>query len=69
MSTFTVTIQTPAGPLSVGRETAEAAVESGRVLEREGIGEVFITPPGGEPMRLADFSTSLAADQPNWDPA
>ncbi|WFT79060.1 hypothetical protein QA634_28080 [Methylobacterium sp. CB376] len=69
MNTFTVTIQTAAGPLSVGRETAEAALESGRVLDREGVTQVFIAPPGGEPMPLAAFSTSLAADQPDWDPA
>src|SRR4051812_6777478 len=49
MNTFTVGIETPAGPLSLGRDTAEAAIETGRTMQREGVGAVFITPPGGTP--------------------
>lgn len=35
MTTLTVTIETPVGPLSLGRETAEAAIETGRMMQRE----------------------------------
>ncbi|GJD52984.1 hypothetical protein OPKNFCMD_5752 [Methylobacterium crusticola] len=69
MSTFHVIIETAAGPLTLGRDTAAAAVATGRTLEREGIGTVAVAPPGGEPVPLAAFAASLVADQPDWDPA
>lgn len=69
MNTFTVTIETPVGPLSLRRETAEAAIETGRTLQREGVGEVFITPPGGARQPLAEFVSAAVKDLPDWDPA
>ncbi|ACL57375.1 conserved hypothetical protein [Methylobacterium nodulans ORS 2060] len=69
MDTFTVTIETPVGPLSLRRDTAEAAIETGRLMQREGVGQVFITPPGGTPMPLADFASAIVKDLPDWDPA
>ncbi|WP_407519534.1 hypothetical protein [Methylobacterium oryzisoli] len=69
MDTFTVTIETPAGPLSLRRETAEAAIETGRTMQREGVGEVFISPPGGTPQPLAEFVSAAIKELPDWDPA
>ncbi|GJD53927.1 hypothetical protein OPKNFCMD_6706 [Methylobacterium crusticola] len=69
MNTFQVIIQTPAGKLTLRRATAATAVETGCTVEREGIGNVCISSPSGEPMRLADFAASLVKDQPDWDPA
>lgn len=64
MHTFRITILTPAGRLSLRRDSAGAAIANARALEREGVGEVFITPPGGQPMSLKDFVASAADTQP-----
>ncbi|ACL60957.1 hypothetical protein [Methylobacterium nodulans] len=69
MDTFTVTVETLIGPLYLRRETAEAAIATGRVLQREGIGQVFITPPSGRPFPLADFVSATEKDRPKREPA
>jgi Uma2 family endonuclease len=69
MNTFTVIIETPAGPLSVRRETADAEIKTGRRLEREGIGEIFITPPSGGPQPRAEFVSAAIKDLPDQDRA
>jgi hypothetical protein len=67
MNTFT--INTPAGPLCLRRDTAEAAIETGRTMQREGIGEVFIPPPGGTRQPFAEFVSAVIKELLDWDPA
>ena len=69
MNTITVIIETPAGPLLLRRETADAAIGTGRRLERERIGEIFITPPSGTPQSLAEFVSAAIRDLPDRDRA
>ncbi len=60
MSTLTVTIGTLVGLLSL-RKAAEAAIWTGRTMKREGVGEVFITPPGDAVLNQSTGLISAAA--------
>ncbi|MFE1599914.1 hypothetical protein [Methylobacterium sp. ID0610] len=68
MDRFTVTVETLLGPLYLCRTTAEAAIETGRLVQQEGVGQVFITSPGGVPLPLADFTTLLRAGSARQPP-
>ncbi len=58
MHTYKVTVRTPSGELSVRRDTIEDAVETALVLQKEGLGEITITPQGGHAMELAALAVT-----------
>jgi hypothetical protein len=59
MRTFTVTIATPLGRLSVRLPTAEQAAERARQLAAEGGADVTISDPDGQVLPLAAFAERL----------
>ncbi|GJD93296.1 hypothetical protein [Methylobacterium iners] len=68
MHTYKVTVRTPSGELSVRRDTIEDAVETALVLQKEGLGQITITPPGGPAMELAALAVTPpeGGNEANW---
>jgi hypothetical protein len=59
MQTYKVTVVTPAGRLHLSRASALAAIETARIIRREGISEVTITDPNGRDWRDEELAAEL----------
>ncbi|NNM73423.1 hypothetical protein HJG44_13625 [Enterovirga sp. DB1703] len=62
MRSFTITLATPVGALSVRRGTAAEALAKGRELATESTDRVIITDPDGRSFELADFAADRSED-------
>lgn len=68
MQTYKVTVATPTGRLHLSRETALSALETARILQREGLGEVTITDPNGRDWQSDDLAAELERLVPGASP-
>jgi hypothetical protein len=56
MRPFVVTAGTPAGVLSLRRDSAEAALSVARRLKTQGMNEILVTTPEGRIQSVSEFA-------------
>ena len=63
MRSYTITIRTPAGQLSVRRHTPRGAIRKARELAAKSPLPVTITDPDGRSLELSDFVARVEAQE------